>query len=91
MREETDDDELHAGAEFSICEIGFLWAGHLMTPGDSSEHNFTLGLGVGYDTGRVRFCVDYARVPAWKSKHGNYPLDYAGSYFGYSFDPVSTD
>ena len=91
VRDETDNDGLHTGAEFSIREIGFLRAGYVMIPGDSNEHDLTLGLGVGYDTGRVRFRVDYARAPAWKRKDGGYPLDFVGLYFGYSFEPVSMD
>ena len=80
---------VHTGAEFSIREIGFLRTGFQKVLGADNAHNFTLGMGVGYDWGRVKFRIDYARVPAWQRGRYDYPLDFFGLYLGYAFDPVS--
>jgi hypothetical protein len=83
-------DQFLAGVEYSFHEIGFLRAGYLLTTGVSTVHKITLGAGVGYDTGRFRIRVDYARAPA---RHIDYDttvwFNFVGLYLGYSFEPRS--
>jgi hypothetical protein len=87
-RKDDRDSSAHTGAEFSIREIGFLRAGYEALLADEVVHHATVGLGVGYDWGRVKFRIDYARVPASKKSDSGYPLDYFGLHVGYAFDPA---
>ena len=87
-RQDDQDSSAHTGAEFSIREIGFLRAGYEALLAHDVVHHATVGLGIGYDWGRVKFRIDYARVPVTKKDDSGYPLDYFGLYFGYAFDPV---
>ena len=88
-REDDQDSSAHTGAEFSIREIGFLRAGYEALLAHDVIHHATVGLGIGYDWGRVKFRIDYARVPVSKKSDSGYPLDFFGLYIGYAFDPIS--
>jgi hypothetical protein len=75
---------LSAGMELSIRDIGFLRLGTDAVQG--GEH-LTAGLGVGYNTGRTRIRVDYARLPAWRiDENYRVPLDHFGLTVGYAWD-----